>query len=161
MNFASLLRYIAIGFIAAIILYMAVAPVPTNADQRKEPALQRQDTIIHNGKLTLCKLDSTHYEVVKTKKVIVTAYSSTPDQTDDTPFTTASGTRVRNGIVAINGLKFGTKVRFPELFGDEVFTVEDRMHSRKKNHADIWMEHRQDAKQFGAKFNVKIEILDS
>lgn len=161
MNFASLLRYIAIGFLAGIILFTVAGPAITKADQMNESAVARQDTLVHNGKLTLCKLDPTHYEVVKTKKVIVTAYSSTPDQTDDTPFTTASGTRVRNGTVAMNGLKFGTKVRFPDLFGDEVFTVEDRMHSRKKNQADIWMESRQEAKQFGAKFNVKIEILDS
>ncbi|MDP3003980.1 MAG: hypothetical protein Q8N43_00505, partial [Candidatus Azambacteria bacterium] len=40
----------------------------------------------------------------KTMKVVLTAYSSTPDQTDDTPFITASNTRVRDGIVAANFL---------------------------------------------------------
>src|SRR5438128_8379875 len=51
--------------------------------------------------------------VVVTQRMTVraTAYSSTRDQTDASPFVTASGTRVRDGIIAINGLKFGTKVR--------------------------------------------------
>lgn len=83
------------------------------------------------------------------RKVWVTAYSSTPNQTDDTPFITASGHTVRNGIVAANFLPFGTKVRIPKLFGDRVFTVDDRMHARKKNFVDIWMPTTQQAKNFG------------
>ena len=71
--------------------------------------------------------------------VMVTAYSSTPDQTDDTPFHTANGTYVRDGIIAANFLKFGTKVRFPDYFGNRVFEVQDRMNARYTNRADIWM----------------------
>ena len=52
---------------------------------------------------------------------IVTAYSSTPDQTDATPFITANGTTVHDGIIAANWLKFGTRVRIPDMFGDKVF----------------------------------------
>lgn len=81
--------------------------------------------------------------------VLVTAYSSTVDQTDDSPFITASGTQVRDGIVATNFLKFGTKVKFPELYGDKIFVVEDRMKSNHK--VDIWFPTREEALQFGAK----------
>lgn len=87
----------------------------------------------------------------KTVLVTVTAYSSTPDQTDSTPFVTASGKRVRHGIVATNLLPFGTKVQIPKLFGDQVFVVEDRMHQRKTRHVDIWMSNRSKALRFGVK----------
>lgn len=94
---------------------------------------------------------------VKNKKlVLVTAYSSTVDQTDSTPFITASGTHVHDGTIAANFLKFGTKVKFPSLYGDKIFTVEDRMKSNYK--VDIWFPTRQEAKNFGVK-RVEMEIL--
>jgi 3D (Asp-Asp-Asp) domain-containing protein len=93
--------------------------------------------------------------------MMVTAYSSTPDQTDDTPFITASGKHVADGIIANNMLPFGTKVRFPALYGDKIFVVQDRMHSRKGlYHADIWFADTQEAKEFGAKIT-NIEVLES
>ena len=42
-----------------------------------------------------------------TTRVWLTAYSSSVDETDDTPFITASGKHVRDGIVATNFLPFG------------------------------------------------------
>ena len=93
------------------------------------------------------------------KMVIVTAYSSTPDQTDSTPFTTASGTNVRDGVIASNFLKFGAKVQFPKLYGDKIFVVEDRMAPKNNHKMDIWFPDRQSAKQFGVKFT-EVVILD-
>ena len=84
-----------------------------------------------------------------TRSVWITAYSSTPEETDDTPFITASMTQVRDGIVAANFLDFGTEIRIPRLFGDKVFVVEDRMHRRKKNFVDIWMPSKMEALEFG------------
>ncbi|MBI4094813.1 MAG: 3D domain-containing protein [Candidatus Liptonbacteria bacterium] len=81
--------------------------------------------------------------------VHVTAYSSTPEETDDTPFVTASGTAVRDGVIAANFLPFGTKVQIPRLFGQKLFVVEDRMHRRKENFVDIWMPAKSDALRFG------------
>jgi 3D (Asp-Asp-Asp) domain-containing protein len=98
-------------------------------------------------------------KVVKVKTVLMTAYSSTRDQTDGDPFTTASGQRVKDGIIAMNGVPFGTKVRIPEKFGSKVFVVQDRMHARYgSSRGDIWMKTRNDAKQWGVK-RVKVEIL--
>jgi len=94
-----------------------------------------------------------------TKKIVVTAYSSTPDQTDNTPFITASGTLVKDGVVASNFLAFGTKIRFPQLYGDKIFIVEDRMHERFTNdRIDIWFPNRQAAQDFGIKTTL-VEIL--
>jgi len=90
--------------------------------------------------------------------IIVTAYSSTPDQTDDTPFITALGTRTRDGVLACNSLPFGTRVKFPRLFGDKIFVVEDRMAPKNSHKADIWMPTRQMALNFGVK-HTEMEIL--
>lgn len=98
--------------------------------------------------------------VFRTMKVVLTAYSSTSDQTDSTPFTTASNTHVRDGIVAANFLPFGTKIRIPELFGEKIFVVEDRMHKRFNDRVDIWFSDRRSAKQFGLK-NAEIIVLES
>jgi 3D (Asp-Asp-Asp) domain-containing protein len=92
-------------------------------------------------------------------KSVITAYSSTPGQTDSTPFITAAGTMVRDGIVANNLLPFGTRIKIPELFGDKVFVVEDRMNKRKgANQFDIWFASTEEAKEFGAAITY-IEIL--
>jgi 3D (Asp-Asp-Asp) domain-containing protein len=106
---------------------------------------------------------SSPVDPVRTKKVkvVITAYSSTCWQTDDTPFTTASGETVRDGIIANNMLPFGTEVMIPELYGDKVFIVEDRMNARKGYyHVDIWFSEYEQAKEFGAK-TTYIEILES
>lgn len=94
----------------------------------------------------------------KPLNVWLTAYSSTPEETDDTPFITASGSHVRNGIAAANFLPFGTKFRVPEIFGNKIFVIEDRMHSRFSKRVDIWFETKEEAKNFGKQFS-KIEIL--
>lgn len=97
-------------------------------------------------------------EAKRTMYVMVTAYNSEPGQTDDTPFITASNTRTRDGIVATNFLPFGTLVRFPDVYGDKQFVVEDRMNKRYYYHMDIWMEEKSEAIQFGSQF-LKMEIL--
>jgi len=89
----------------------------------------------------------------------VTAYSSSPDECSGNPFITASGQRVGDGTLAYNYLPFGTKVRFPEVYGDKIFTVTDRMASYKGKYiADIWMPSKQEAKNWGVKI-LKMEIL--
>lgn len=91
-------------------------------------------------------------------QVLVTAYSSTPDQTDDTPFTTANGTTVHTGVVAANWLPFGAHVRLPDHFGDQMFVVEDRMNQRFAKRLDIWMPTREEAVAWGARY-VTVEVL--
>ena len=87
--------------------------------------------------------------VMDIREVWLTAYSSTPEETDDTPFITALGTATRDGIVATNFLPFGTRVKIPEVFGDKIFVVEDRMHPRKTDFLDVWMPSKQDALKIG------------
>lgn len=92
--------------------------------------------------------------------VIATAYTPRPEETDATPWLTAAGTKTREGIIAANWLPFGTKVRID----DEVYTVEDRMHSRftKASPAriDIVFLSLDKARKFG-KQKMEIEILSN
>lgn len=88
----------------------------------------------------------------------LTAYSSTVWQTDANPFVTAAGTMVRDGIVAANTLPFGTKIMIPEMFGDKIFTVEDRMAKKNYHKIDIWFPTVSQARQFGIK-KAKILII--
>ena len=96
----------------------------------------------------------------KTVSVVVTGYSSSVDETDDTPYITASGTFVRNGVAASNFLPLGTKFRIPEIYDDNVFVIEDRMNARYdgKSWVDIWFDSKSKAKVFGKK-SAEIEIL--
>jgi len=94
----------------------------------------------------------------RTIYTVATAYNSEIGQTDSTPFITANGSHVRDGIIAANMLPFGTKVRLPDIYGQKVFTVEDRMNQRYSNRIDIWMAEKSEAKQFGVRY-IKMEVL--
>lgn len=107
-----------------------------------------------------CPFPNVVKAAVKTIKVVITAYSSSAEETDNTPFVTASNKYVRDGIIANNLLPFGTKVRIPALYGDKIFVVEDRMNRRKPNHQfDIWFPSKQLAVNFGVK-TAELEILE-
>jgi len=97
-------------------------------------------------------------KVAKTMKIVVTAYSSTEYQTDDTPFITASNTLVRDGIIASNLLPFGTKVRFPELNPKKIYIVEDRLALKNSHKVDIWFPSVESALNFGVKV-LTMEVL--
>jgi len=114
-----------------------------------------------NSLLPISDPSAPEAKVVQKMTVIVTAYSSTPQETDDSPYITAAGTWVREGIVANNFLSFGTKIRIPEIYGDKLFIVEDRMHRKKGYyHIDVWFPSYLEAKNFGAK-RTYIEVLES
>ena len=89
----------------------------------------------------------------------ITGYSSTVDQTDDSPFIAADGTHVYDGMVAANFLPFGTRVKI-DGFGEKVFTVHDRMNKRFSERMDIWFSDRTPALKFGKRV-LKVQILES
>jgi 3D (Asp-Asp-Asp) domain-containing protein len=175
----SLLLYIIIACIFQFVLFFA----PTLANQAvaqnndlPENEVVITDSLINNEVLTKSEtMDESikraflpahtdkEVEVLRTGFYTMTAYNSDPRQTDDTPCITANGFNVcEHGIedtIAANFLRFGTKVRIPELFGDRVFVVRDRMNQRYTDRVDIWMLDYQDAKKFGVKI-AKIEIIE-
>ena len=89
---------------------------------------------------------------------IIYAYNSTVEQTDDDPFTMASGNQVYDGAIACpTRIPFGTKVQIK----DKMYTCEDRMgeYYRDKNYFDIWMPEVEQAKQWGIK-GLRIKIFN-
>ncbi len=87
--------------------------------------------------------------VLQEVSVFVTAYASVPEETDNSPFITASNKHVQDGFIATNFLPFGTLVKIPAIFGDKIFTVEDRMNRRMVGFVDVWMPTVAEAKDFG------------
>ncbi len=84
--------------------------------------------------------------------VRATAYNALAAQTDSTPEICAWGDRVRPGIIAVSrdleglGLTRGQEVH---IEGHGKMIVLDRMHRRKRNQIDIFMETYEDAIEFG------------
>lgn len=87
----------------------------------------------------------------------ITSYRSLPEQTDSTPFITATGEHVHSSGVALsrdllarwNGpVKYGDLV-YIEGYGLKV--VNDTMHPRHRNHVDIWVETYQEEKAIGVR----------
>lgn len=107
--------------------------------------------------------ESNNWKTIRISTRVITAYNSEVGQCDDTPCITANGFNVcEHGIedtIAANWLKFGTKVRIPELFGDRVFVVRDRMNKKHDDKVDIWMIDKQAARNFGKKI-ARVEILE-
>lgn len=94
--------------------------------------------------------------------VTSTAYSSDPAQTDDTPCITANGYDVCasgvENVVAANFLPFGTKIKIPDLFGDRIFIVQDRMNARYTYRVDLWMTSKERAINYGIRY-IRIQIV--
>jgi 3D (Asp-Asp-Asp) domain-containing protein len=88
----------------------------------------------------------------------ITAYTSSPDETDADPFIAASGKRVHNRMAACPArYPFGTIV----VINGREYRCEDRMNSRYRNQQrfDIWMETKDEARQWGIRtLEVKVII---
>ena len=161
------------GFIAVIVLVYVFLPI-NMLSAHKDSAFTflgiypSNEEIQENSgdlaeKFTNSVPKPAHLPAKKVYYVSTTAYNSDPWQTDDTPCITANGFDVcehgTENIIATNMLPFGTKVRFPELHGEKVFIVMDRMNARYTTRVDFWMLDRQDARNFGLKHRVKMEVL--
>ncbi|MDI3496156.1 MAG: hypothetical protein PWQ35_177 [Patescibacteria group bacterium] len=175
----SLLLFIIIACIFQFVLFFT--PTLANQAVAQSNDLSANNTIIDNSLISnelLIKSETmdesiernflpTHAEkeikVISTSFHTMTAYNSDPRQTDSTPCITANGFNVCEheieDTIAANFLRFGTKVRIPELFGDRVFIVRDRMNQRYSDRVDIWMKDYQAAKKFGVKI-AKIEVIE-
>ncbi len=104
--------------------------------------------------------DAVTSKPVETHVFNLSAYTSSVEECDSDPFTTADGSTTHDGVVATNILPFGTKLRIPSLFGDKIFEVHDRMNTRYNNkyNLDIWMSDKTDMRQFGRRDAV-VEIV--
>ncbi len=107
-----------------------------------------------------------------------TAYNSHVNQTDRTPFITATGARTRFGVIALSRdmlrqIPYGSLVRiedmgswgsgrgrgrYSRMLSGVLFQVEDTMHPRKVRTVDVWMYSRAQAIQWGAR-QVKLTMV--
>lgn len=98
-------------------------------------------------------------EVQEVLVAVVTGYTSSEDETDDTPFITASGARTASEHIACPiRYPFGTKV---EIEG-EVYVCEDRMNRRyqHQDRFDRWFETKEEAFEWGLQ-ELEVIILTS
>lgn len=95
-----------------------------------------------------CKDKENNFEnqyVWESKKVTASAYNSLEYQTNSNPHITAFGDSLIPGLkyIAVSrdllrlGLKHNTPIKIEGL--DGVYLVKDKMHTRWKNHIDIYM----------------------
>ena len=98
-------------------------------------------------------------EVADIHKVVsatITAYTSSVDETDDTPFITASGARTGHGVIACPPkYDFGTKI----VINNKEYVCEDRMNPRyhDEERFDIWVETKDEAFDWGVReLDVKV-----
>jgi 3D (Asp-Asp-Asp) domain-containing protein len=126
-----------------------------------------------SDKEVIAQVESNVFPEVEDRKptrtilAVMTAYSSDVAQTDATPCIPADWKYDlcenyekygEQNTIAANFLPMGTKVRFPDLYGDKVFVVRDRMNARYgAGRGDIWMPTRAEAVQFGVR-KVTMEI---
>ena len=157
----------ALVVIAAVLSFVVyIAPILTQAGFNAAPGADMTDiataTFTPTPASNMVAMPTSTLAIpspLETLTMRITAYASVPDETDSTPFITANGTYVHNGIVAVNGLPFGTKIEIPSLFGDQVFTVEDRTSTKVHDTVDIWMPTVGAALDFGAHKNVTVVVL--
>lgn len=138
------LIHITLNFVFPQVAFASIAPAQVF------PYTKELETEYMARKVRLAAFERARQEA-SLRYHVITAYSSTVEETDSDPFTTASGSQVRDGIVAMNSLPMGSKIMIPDLFGDKVFTVEDRMAPKNYHKVDIWFSTKQDAIKFGVK----------
>ena len=85
----------------------------------------------------------------------VTAYSSSLDETQGDPFITASGQRVRDGIIACSrDYPFGTRF----LIEGRLYVCLDRLARKYDHRFDIWKPSKAEALRFGRR-ELPIEVF--
>lgn len=164
-------KKIILSLVFLVVFEFICYPAPVMASQIDEDSqilaanmeigLQEDANVVAQQRLNVLP-ENSDLDVIKTDLIMVTAYTSEVGQTDGNPCRTACGFDLCEynieDTVAANFLPFGTKIRMPEVFGDRVFIVRDRMNSRYDNYIDVWFKDKQAAQKFGIK-ELKVEIL--
>ena len=143
-------------FLSFLLSSFLVFPSVTFAEEEAKNFIDISESILKNSEyipegLTEYKSESeiTAGEAVygKVMDILITGYSSTPDQCWGDPFTTASGEHVKVGTMACPPeYAFGTQI---EIDGMGTYVCEDRGGKIKGNHFDMWFTSREEALVWG------------
>lgn len=164
------------GDVSALQVFTTPTAIPAEVEAKQlEAAKTLQLEAKYDYKLELATEASEDTEETTDIIVTMTAYSSTTDQTDDTPFTTSTQQPVRLGIVAVSrdllagDLPYGTTLRVIETYGEPdtcgawdvtmILEVQDTMHRRKQQQIDLWLPSRDEALAWGY-CQARVEILE-
>ena len=147
--------------LSLVLLSSLFFPSATLAEEKTKNFIDISESILKNSEyipkaLTEYKIEGgdednsiTAGEAVygKVIDILITGYSSTPDQCLGDPFTTASGERVKVGTMACPPeYAFGTQI---EIDGMGTYVCEDRGGKIKGNHFDMWFTSREEALAWG------------
>lgn len=157
-KYANKYKYLPIMLVFITANFQPISPAGIDISVNEPNVYSYSDALIAQNNILTPNTVKTKKNKQKIANVWITAYSSTPEETDSTPFITASGNYVRVGVAAANFLPFGARFKMPELFGEQVFVVEDRMHKRFNDRIDIWFSSKEEAKNFGKRL-ARVEIL--
>ncbi|WP_245896141.1 3D domain-containing protein [Deinococcus irradiatisoli] len=132
----------------------------------KAPAPRPRAPVVQTSRTAAAVITTGRQNTGLSRVVKATAYSSDVAQTDSSPFITATGTRVRPGVIALSRdllrlFPYGSRVTIQDSAGlltGRVFIVEDTMNVRLANTIDIWMGSRAQAYQWGSR-TVRITAL--
>lgn len=153
----SVLEAIGLVFILSIIVATWMFKAPIN---EKLKQISDSPTAGQLDKISRYIDEHNRYERVwfdgMERAVRITAYSPSPNQTDSRHWETASGTKVRTQGIALSRDLLTNYGGGPFSMGDTVFVVvpfiiDDTMHKRNKNRADILLERKYAARMWGIK----------
>ncbi len=160
---------ISVATLCLLVLTNVLFPAFVNADVDTGPhypddetVALRVDAMLNESRLFGALPAAADAEPKQVFTIPITAYTSDVAQTDSTPCIAARGFDLcehnEEDVIAANFLPMGAQIRIPELYGDRVFTVVDRMNARYRYHVDVWMREYDDARNFGIKYTT-VEVL--
>ncbi|MBU1699392.1 MAG: 3D domain-containing protein [Candidatus Eisenbacteria bacterium] len=147
----------AMAGLLGLALFSVGGPIPVSIPKAQEIAISEKAPCSEEWEGSLPINDEEIILGMTFVPVTITAYSSTIDQTDKTPWLTASLTRTRPGVLALSRDLIKTYAPdAPFDYGDLVlvsgvglFRVEDTMNARWENRADIWFPTKYQARRWG------------
>lgn len=137
----------------------AIFLVSGGIDHLKELLVEGEETVIIEEKPIVVNVKEVERieEEVDWFYFVATGYSGN-DPSQGTTSTTATGERVREGIIAVDPsvIPFGTEIEIKDM---GVFSAEDCGGNIKGNRIDIYFDSKSDAKAFGRQ-GIWIRIMD-
>lgn len=141
-------------YILILILFIGCVPLRVFRIPSKAPSIAVDQSIMFKG--------------VFLGTMTATAYRSVPEQTDSSPFITATGGRVHeNGVALSRNLlkRWGGLVNYGDIIYVEDIgfkVVNDTMNKRHFNHIDIWVKTSKEEKSFHTQYKsrkLKIYVI--
>lgn len=150
------------ALLAVAVLYNIFVPHPATSEAGEPIDLARpwKQEIAADAAVGFPEIDKAEPRVLKTMTGSTTYYASEYAQTSGNPRITASGVEVHWGVAANNCLPIGSKIRIRSQYGEQIFTVYDRMAPRWPcTKFDIWTDYSAGQNPHNG-YGVEIEVIE-